>query len=72
MAAGKVSKKAGPVRDRSGALYAIVGDDVLDALNAWVGRLNAAATGPRWSRQDVVKAALVRACAERGEKGEAP
>lgn len=65
-------KPATAARDRSGALYAVVGDDVLDRLTAWVDKLNAAPTGPRWTRQDLVRAVLVRACDERGEKGEAP
>jgi len=69
----KTGKKSAPAaRDRAGALYAVVGDEVLEMLNAWTERLNAAGTGPRWTRQDVVKAALVRAYKERGEKGEAP
>mgnify|MGYP003593669217 CR=1 FL=1 len=65
-------KKPPPARDRSGALYAVVGEDVLERLNAWVEKLNESATGPRWTRQDLVKAVLVRACNERGEKGETP
>lgn len=65
-------KKAPPARDRSGALYAVVGDEVLERLDAWLEKLNAAGTGPKWTRQDLVKAVLTRACTERGEKGDAP
>ena len=57
---------------RPGALYAIVGDDLLTGLDTWVGRLNHAIEGPAWSRQDLVKAVVKRALKERGEKGEAP
>lgn len=30
----------------------------LDALDAWVEELNAAATGPKWTRSDVLRALL--------------
>ena len=65
------TKKA-PARDRSGALYAVVGDDVLNRLDVWVAKLNETAAGPRWSRQDLVRAALVRALDAHADKGEAP
>jgi hypothetical protein len=60
------------VRDRSGALYAIVGDDLLAALDAWVEKLNAKAIGPRWTRQGLVRAVLTKAVAEHGKKGTEP
>lgn len=73
-ASGKAGKgKSADNRGRSGqALYAVVGEDLLKALDTWVDRLNASGTGPTWTRQDVVRAALIRAVKERGEKGEAP
>lgn len=69
--AARATKKA-PARDRSGALYAVVGDDVLGRLDAWVAKLNEAGVGPRWSRQDLVRAALIRALDAHADKGEAP
>jgi hypothetical protein len=45
---------------------------LLASLDAWADALNAASSGPRWTRTDVVKAALERALKERGTKGEAP
>lgn len=45
---------------------------LLEGLDAWVEKLNAGNTGPRWSRSDVMRATLARALKERGEKGEAP
>jgi len=68
----KKSKIAAPARDRAGALYAVVGEDVLERLTEWVDKLNATATGPKWTRQDLVRVVLVRALNERGAKGEAP
>lgn len=65
-------KPAKPTRDRSGALYAVVGDDVIARLDEWTEKLNSAGTGPKWARQDLVRAALIRALDERGAKGEAP
>lgn len=49
-----------------------VGAELLADLDAWIERLNAAGTGPRWTRSDVVRAALQRAVKDRGEKGETP
>lgn len=46
--------------------------DLMERLDGWVERLNAAPSGPRWSRTDVVRSALARAIDERGEKGETP
>jgi hypothetical protein len=45
---------------------------LLAALDAWADKLNAASTGPKWSRTDVIRAALARAVKERGEQGDAP
>ena len=45
---------------------------VLAALDAWVARLNETASGPPWTRGEVVRAALVRALEERGAAGEEP
>ena len=45
---------------------------VLAALDAWVARLNETASGPPWTRGEVVQAALVRALKERGAAGEEP
>lgn len=65
-AKGKASEDAG-----GGVLYARVGPEMLEALDKWAEKLNAKG-GPRWTRQDVVKAALTRALEERGKKGETP
>jgi len=63
-------KRAPPPGTRQALFY--LPDGMLDALDAWAEKLTAKSTGPAWSRSDVVKAALQRALAERGEKGEAP
>ncbi len=47
-------------RDRSGALYALVGHEVLQDLDAALAKVNAANDGPQWSRQDLVKRILGR------------
>jgi len=72
--AKKPAKSAsGDKRERGGkALYAVVGEDVLASLDRWVDTLNERATGPKWTRQDVVKAICVRALRERGEAGKEP
>lgn len=49
-----------------------MGGELLTELDAWVERLNAGATGPRWTRSDVMRATLQRAVRERGAKGESP
>jgi hypothetical protein len=46
--------------------------EVMEGLDAWVERLNAKVSGPRWTRTDVVRTTLAKAISERGEKGEAP
>lgn len=51
---------AAPSRDRSGALYALVGHEVLTDLDAAVAKVNATVDGPKWGRQDVVKRILGR------------
>lgn len=70
--ATKTGTKRVRVRDRSGALYALVGRNMRTALDDWTSQLNAAPTGWRWSRTAVVRTALLRACPERGPWGRAP
>ncbi|MFS6553895.1 hypothetical protein WHJ47_14400, partial [Staphylococcus aureus] len=50
--------KAKTPRDRSGVLYAIVGDDVLQGLDGVLARINAQVRGPKWSRQDLARVLL--------------
>lgn len=49
-----------------------VPNELFDALDSWVERLNAELVGPRWTRTALVTAVLARAVKERGSKGEAP
>lgn len=73
MATSKKQAQAGDKRGRGGqALYAVVGEKLIEDLDAWVDRLNEKSAGPKWTRQDVVKAALARAVRERGEAGKDP
>lgn len=46
--------------------------EVFARLDAWVERLNAQSAGPRWTRTDVIRTALVRALDERGDGGGSP
>lgn len=59
-------------RKQDGALFAVVGVDVLDGLDEWLERLNAASTGPRWSRQALLRAVLMERIATLGKRGKAP
>jgi hypothetical protein len=46
---------------------------LLEALDAWADKLNAATPeAPPWSRTNIIRASLARAVRERGEKGESP
>jgi hypothetical protein len=66
-------KKGQPAAPEIVALNMNVPLDLLAALDGWAEKLNADPTGsPRWTRSDVIRAALWRAVKERGEKGEAP
>lgn len=65
-----VKKKAvdPPKRDRSGALYVLLQPEELNALDAWVEKLNAGRAVALWSRTAVVRTMLARALEERAKK----
>lgn len=58
--------------ENTAQLLVRVAPELVEQLDAWVAKLNASATGPRWTRSDVARAVLKRAVAEKGERGEAP
>lgn len=59
-------------RDRSGALYAILGTEMLAALDVWVVTLNEHNDGPAWNRTALLRALIARGLRERAAKGIAP
>lgn len=78
MATGKRGRRPAPApkgaeaADSDGVLYARVPNTLLAALDTWATRLNKAALGPQWSRNDIIRVVLTRAVEERGRKGESP
>jgi hypothetical protein len=65
-------KKAAPKRTDVVPLVLRLPGPLVASLDAWVARLNADATGPQWTRTDVIRTALTRAARERGAKGQVP
>lgn len=73
MAKPKATKRApSPKPAGTAALNMNVPEELFDALDAWVDRLNGELAGPRWTRTALVTAILARAVREKGAKGEAP
>jgi hypothetical protein len=62
------SKGQGSKRDRSSALYVLLGPGELEALDVWVDKLNASRPVAIWTRTSVVRSTIARALNERANK----
>lgn len=73
MATGKRGRKPVPApKDGEGVLYIRASAALIARLDEWADQLNEGRVGPKWNRNDVVRAALTRALDERGAKGMEP